>query len=156
SEAVPRQTTEHFIRALENAFGHFGGVPKTLVIDNLKAAVTHADWYDPDLNPKIQAFCQHYGTVLLPTKPRMPRHRGKVERGVGYLQDTGLKGRTFDSLAAQNCFLAEWETGVADTRLHGTTRQQVGKLFAEVEQPALLPLPATRFPFFQEGERIVN
>lgn len=156
SEAVPRQTTEHFIRALENAFWHFGGVPKTLVIDNLKAAVTHADWFDPDLNPKIQAFCQHYGTVLLPTKPRMPRHKGKVERGVGYLQDNGLKGRTFDSLAAQNRFLAEWETGVADTRLHGTTRQQVGKLFTEVEQPILLPLPVTRFPFFQEGERIVN
>ena len=53
SEAVFRQSTDDFIRCLENAFHHFGGVPKTLVIDNLKAAVTKADWFDPDLNPKI-------------------------------------------------------------------------------------------------------
>ena len=70
SEAVRRQTTEDFIRCLENAFRHFGGAPKTLVVDNLKAAVIKADWFDPDLNPKIQAFCEHYGTVILPTKPR--------------------------------------------------------------------------------------
>jgi transposase len=102
SEAVFRQTTDNFLRCLENAFQHFGGVPKTLVIDNLKAAVTKADWFDPDLNPKILAFCEHYGTVVLPTKVRTPRHKGKIERGVGYAQDNALKGRTFDSLAAQN------------------------------------------------------
>ncbi len=71
---------------LENAFWHFGGVPKTVVVDNLKAAVLRPDWFDPDLNPKLQSFAQHYGTVILPTKPRMPRHKGKVERGVGYVQ----------------------------------------------------------------------
>ena len=81
SEVVFRQTTENLIRCLENAFWHFGGVPKTLVPDNLKAAVLKADWYDPDLNPKLRSFCEHYGTVLLPTKPRTPRHKGKVERG---------------------------------------------------------------------------
>jgi transposase len=135
---------------------HFGGVPKTLVIDNLRAAVTKADWFEPELNPKLQAFAAHYGTVILPTKPYTPRHKGKVERGVDYVQDNGLKGRTFDSLAAQNRFLTEWEAAIADTRIHGTTRRQVGKVFAEVERPALLPLPAARFPFFQEAERIVN
>ena len=57
SEVVYRQTTENFIRCLENAFHHFGGVPQTVVIDNLKAAVTRADWFDPELNPKIQSFC---------------------------------------------------------------------------------------------------
>ena len=78
SEAVYRQTTEEFIRCIENAFAHFGGVPKTLVIDNLKAAVTQADWFDPEINPKVQAFCEHYGTVILPTKPYTPRHKGYV------------------------------------------------------------------------------
>ena len=57
-------------------------MPQTLVIDNLKAAVTRADWFDPQLNPKIQSFCLHYGTVMLPTKPRTPRHKGKTERGI--------------------------------------------------------------------------
>ena len=155
-EAVFRQTTDNFLRCLENAFHHFGGVPKTLVIDNLKAAVTKADWFDPDLNPKIPAFCEHYGTVVLPTKVRTPRHKGKIERGVGYAQDNALKGRTFDSLADQNHFLAEWETSVADTRIHGTTRKQVGKVFAEVERATLLPLPIERFACFQEAQRIVN
>jgi len=116
SEAVFRQTTDDFLRCLENAFHHFGGVPKTLVIDNLKAAVTKADWFDPDLNPKIVAFCEHYGTVVLPTKVRTPRHKGKVERGVAYAQDNALKGRTFDSLSEQNRFLAEWETTVHDAQ----------------------------------------
>jgi transposase len=82
SEVTYRQTTDDFIRALEHAFWHFGGVPQTLVIDNLRAAVAHPDWYDPELVPKLQAFCQHYGTTILPTRPYMPRHKGKVERGV--------------------------------------------------------------------------
>ena len=156
SEAVWRQTTEAFVRCLENAFWSFGGVPETVVLDNLKAAVTTPDWYDPELNPKLQAFAAHYGVALLPTKSYTPRHKGKIERGIGYVQDNGLKGRTFASLAEQNQHLRQWEESVADTRLHGTTRQQVGKVFAEVERPALRPLPAERFPFFHEGRRRVH
>jgi len=156
SEAVLRQTTENFIRCLENAFYHFGGVPQTLVIDNLRAAVKKADWFDPDINAKVQAFADHYGTVILPTRSYTPRHKGKVERGVGYVQDNALKGRTFESLEAQNRFLLEWETRIADTRIHGTTRKQVGKVFDTVERKELLALPKARFPFFHEGERTVH
>lgn len=156
SEAVLRQTADNFIRCLENAFLHFGGVPKTLVPDNLKAAVLRADWYDPDLNPKLQSFCEHYGTVLLPTKPRMPRHKGKVERGVDYVQENALKARSFQTLAEQNEFLLRWETATADTRIHGTTRQQVSKRFEEGERAALGPLPRDRFPHFQESQRLAG
>jgi transposase len=156
SEAVYRQTTEDFIRCIENAFWHFGGVPQVLVIDNLKAAVKQPDWYDPDLNPKIQSFCEHYGVVILPTKPRTPRHKGKIESGVGYVQDNGLKGHRFPNLEAENDHLVHWESTVADTRLHGTIRKQVGKLFQEVERGALKPLPVERFPFFHEGKRTVH
>ena len=59
SEASFRQTTEAFIVALENAFWKLGGIPQTIVIDNLKAAVKHPDWYDPELQPKLRAFCEH-------------------------------------------------------------------------------------------------
>lgn len=156
SEAVYRQTTENFIRCLENAFWYFGGVPKMLVIDNLKAAVTQADWYDPDINWKIRSFCEHYGVAILPTKPGTPRHKGKVERIVGYVQDNALKGRTFASLPEQNRHLLNWETQIADNRIHGTTQKQVKKCFEEVERSALLPLPPDRFPFFEEGKRRVN
>jgi transposase len=156
SEACFRQTAEDFLRVLENAFWHFGGAPRSVVVDNLKAAVLQADWFDPELNPKLQSFAQHYGTVILPTKPRTPRHKGKVERGVGYVQDNGLKGRDFSSLEAENQHLARWEATVADTRIHGTTKRHVGKVFREVEQAALLPLPAQRFPFFHEAQRKVS
>lgn len=156
SEVVFRQTTEQFIRCIENAFRHFGGVPQTLVIDNLKAAVSKADWFDPDLNPKILAFCAHYETTVLPTKPYTPRHKGKVERGVDYVQNNALKGRSFSSLNDQNEHLLRWETTVADTRIHGTTRKQVKKAFEDTERAALLPLPVARFPFFQEAQRKVN
>jgi transposase len=119
TEVVWRQTTECFIRCLENSFRYFGGVPRTLVIDNLRAAVTRADWYDPDINPKVEEFCRHYGTVIMPTRPAMPRHKGKVEAGVKYSQNNAVKGRSFTSLAEQNQFLSDWERTVADTRIHG-------------------------------------
>jgi len=125
-------------------------------IDNLRAAVKKADWYDPELNPKIEAFCRHYGTVMLPTKPYTPRHKGKVERGIGYVRDNALKGRVFVSLAEQNRHLAQWERQVADHRIHGTTRKQVGRLFQERERAELLPLPPLSFPFFHEGTRSVH
>jgi hypothetical protein len=141
---------------LENAFRHFLGVTATLVVDNLKAAVLQPDWFDPDLNPKLRAFCEHYSTALLPTKPAMPRHKGKIEAGVKYAQANALKGRTFGSLAEQNAFLAEWERTVADTRLHGTIRQQVGTYFTQAEQTALRPLPPSLFPCFEEAPRKVH
>ncbi|MGE0536462.1 MAG: IS21 family transposase [Pirellulales bacterium] len=156
SEVTYRQTTDDFLRVLENAFWHFGGVPKVLVIDNLKAAVKQADWYDPELVPKVAAFAAHYGVAILPTKPRTPRHKGKTERGVGYGQENALKGHTFTSLEAQNEHLLHWETSVADTRIHGTTKKQVGQAFREVEQPALQPLPHERFSSFHEAQRVVN
>ena len=156
SEAVYRQTTEEFIRCLENAFTYFGGVPAVLVPDNLKAGVLLPDWFDPELNPKLRSFADHYGVAILPTRPRMARHKGKIESGIGYVKGNGLKGRTFASLEEQNRHLLAWETTVADLRIHGTIRQQVSKLFTEVERPALRPLPAERFPLFEEGQRTVH
>ena len=156
SEVVYRQTTDDFLRCLENAFRQFGGVPRRLIIDNLRAAVKKADWFEPELNPKVRSFGEHYGFVFLPTRPYMPRHKGKVENGVGYAQDNALKGRVFSSLEEQNGFLREWELTVADTRIHGTTRLQVGKHFADAEREALLPLPLEPFPSYREARRIVH
>jgi transposase len=156
SEVVYRQTTDNFIRALENAFWHFGGVPQRLVLDNLRAAVTKADWFDPEINPQVRSFAAYYGVALLPTRPYTPRHKGKVERGIDYVQENALRGRTFATLEEQNRFLLDWEQTVADTRLHGTTRRQVGVYFVAVERAALQPLPAERFPCFREARRVVH
>ena len=156
SEAVYHQSTEAFIGAIENSFRAFGGVPKTLVIDNLKAAVNRADWYDPEIHPKLQSFAAHYGTVFLPTKPYTPEHKGKIEAGIKYVKNNALKAKEFSSLDAQNQHLLEWEERVADTRLHGTTKQQVRHRFETIERPALQSLPVARFPFFHEARRSVN
>src|SRR5512142_2576556 len=124
--------------------------------DNLKAAVKTADWFDPEINPKVRSFGEHYGTVFLPTRPYTPRHKGKGERGVDYVQENALRGRSFPSLEEQNRFLRDWEATTADTRMHGTTRRHVCKHFLEVERAALLPLPADPFPSFREARRAVH
>jgi transposase len=155
SEAVLRQDTETFLRCLENAFRSFGGVPAVLNVDNLKAAVIKADWYDPEINPKLAEFCRHYGVSVMPCRPGTPQHKGKVERGVDYVRNNALKGHRFASLAEENAHLWHWEKHVADTRIHGTTCKQVAACFAE-ERGHLKPLPASLFPCYQEGRRTVG
>src|SRR6201994_4036693 len=155
SEAVSRQDTETFLRCLENGLRSFGGVPLLLNLDNFKAAVLKADWFDPEINPKLADFCRHYGIHVVPCRPGTPQHKGKVERGVAYVRSNALKGRRFKSLSEENLFLSHWESCVADKRIHGTTRKQVAACFEE-ERPHLQPLPASLFPCFQEGRRSVH
>jgi hypothetical protein len=77
SEVVWRQDTESVIRCIENAFRAFGGVTATIVPDNLKAAVIQLDRFDPEINPKLRAFCARHGTATLPTKPGISCRRGQ-------------------------------------------------------------------------------
>jgi len=71
------------------------------------------------------------------------------------VRGNALKAKSFTSLAEQNAHLRDWETHVADIRIHGTIRRQVKTAFAR-EQPALLPLPVERFPCFREARRKVK
>lgn len=156
SEGVLTQSTESFIRCLENAFRYFGGVVERLCVDNLKAAVIKAHWYDPELNPKMLSFAEHYGIAILPTRPYTPEHKGKIENGIKYLKNNALKGRSFEGLNQLNAFLLEWEQNTADKRIHGTTRRQVGSHFEQEEKPRLKALPASLFESFSEGKRRVH
>lgn len=155
SQAVLHQDTESFLRCLENGFRYFGGVTATTNLDNLKAAVLQADWYDPTLNPKMVDFARFYDTAILPCKPRIARHKGKVENSIGYVQKNALAGKCFSSLSELNAHLQWWEKNVADLRIHGTTRKQVQALF-ELEKPSLKALPMGLFPCFQEVPRMVH
>jgi hypothetical protein len=78
----------------------FGGTPLLLNLDNFKAAVRNADWFDPDINPKLADFCRHYGMHVLPCRPGRPEHKGKVERGIAYVGSNALKVS----------FLSRWPT----------------------------------------------
>jgi transposase len=107
SEVVFRQTTEAFVRCLENAFRHFGGVPRRVVLDNLRAAVTRADWFDPELNPKVEAFGRHYGTAFWPTKPYTPRScrsgNGRWPTPGSMGRSVGRSGRTSSRSRSRRC-----------------------------------------------------
>ncbi len=154
-EAILRQDRETLLRVLENAIRFFGGVPLMLNLDNMNAAVLKADWYDPELNPKLADFCRHYGMHVVPCRPRTPQYKGKVERGVGYVRNNAIKARRFKFLSEQNLHLQQWETQVADKRIQGATCKQVAACF-ELERPHLQPLPASLFPCYHEAQRTVH
>ncbi len=155
-EPMWRQDKVSFIRAHENAFLDWAGVPRVVRLDNLKAGVARACLYDPDINELYAAFARHWDFVPLPCRPRHPQEQGVVERGGGYLKDNALKGRRFNSLEELDGFLKRWNRTVARVRIHGTTRKQVYARFLEVEKPALRPLPAERFSLFEVGTRTVH
>jgi transposase len=155
-EAVWDQKLETFLRLHERAFRDLAGVPLVIRHDNLKAAVVRACFFDPDSHEVYLAFARHWGFTPLPTQPRTPQENGKQERSGGYVKGNALKGRTFDSLDAQNAFLRHWNRTIARLRIHGTTRRQVWTHFVEVEQSALQPLATAAFPFFTAGERTVH
>jgi len=155
-EPVWRQDRTSFLRAHEHAFLDFGGVPRTVRLDNLKAGVMRACLYDPDISEVYAAFGRHWGFVPLPSRPRHPQEQGVTERGGGYLKDNALKGRSFDGVEELAAFLKHWNRTVARVRIHGTTRKQVYAHFLEVEKPALKPLPIERFGLFQVGTRTVH
>lgn len=154
-EAVWHQDVETFIRCHEHAFQALGGVPETILLDNLKSGVLKANLYEPELNPVYRQFAQHYGFLPLPCLPGKPEHKGKVEAGVKYTQDNALKGLRFKSLEDQNAHLKNWNRTWARTRIHGTTKQQVWAMFCK-ERPFLKALPERIFEYFKIGERTVH
>ena len=155
-EPLWRQDHASYIRAHENAFLDFSGVPRVVRLDNLKAGVVRACLYDPDISELYAAFAEHWGFVPLPSRPHHPQEQGINERGNSYLKDNALKGRRFDSLEDLNGFLKRWNRTIARVRIHGTTRKQVYTHFLEVEKPALKSLPEERFSLFEVGTRIVH
>ena len=155
-EPMWRQDKVSYIRAHENAFLDFGGVPRVVRLDNLKAGVARACLYDPDISELYAAFAKHWGFVPLPSRPRHPQEQGVAERGGGYVKDNALKGRRFDSLEELDTFLKHWNRTIARVRIHGTTRKQVYTHFLEVEKPALKPVPEERFSLFEVGTRTVH
>lgn len=139
----------------ETAFRRLGGVPKLIVLDNLREGVLSPDIYDPQINPLFGDLLKHYGAVAMPCRVRDPDRKGKVESGVGHAQATPLKGQRFENLLEAQAYLDKWEERWADTRIHGTTKRQVAAMFAE-EKPTLQPLPVEPFRYYQYGERTVH
>jgi transposase len=145
AELVFDQKVPTWIALHRRAFEFFGGVPRRIIPDNLKAAVLEALVYDPVLGEAYRQMGLHYGFLISPTTPGVPRHKGKVESGVHYVQRNFMAGQQFADIHCANRRLQTWVMEVAGVREHGTTHQPPLLLFRETEQAALLPLPDEPF-----------
>ncbi len=145
AELVFDQKIATWIGLHRRAFEFFGGVVRRVVPDNLKAAVLEALVYDPVLGEAYRQMALYYGFLISPTRPATPRHKGKVENGVHYVQRNFMAGQEFADIHFANHHLLQWVLEVAGGRQHGTTHQPPLGLFRAVEQAALLPLPAEPF-----------
>ena len=151
---VWRSSQQVWAELHERAFRHFGGCPQYVVLDNLKEGVITPDLYEPELNKVYAATLAHYGVVADPARVRDPNRKGTVEHAIGHTQATALKGRRFESIEAQNEFLAHWEKTWAAQRIHGTERRQVQAMLEE-ERVHLKALPFLGMQYFEEVQRTV-
>jgi transposase len=136
------------------AFEFFGGVPQSILLDNLKAGVVKPDLYDPTLNRHYQECERHYGFAADPAKVRSPQHKGRVERCVPVVRGHLLAGRQFVSINEANERALIWCREEIGTQIHGTTKERPIEIFERVDKGNLLPLPAERFEVahWQQGK----
>lgn len=149
AELVFDQKVKTWIALHRRAFQFFGGVPKRVIPDNLKAAVVQALVHDPVLGEAYRRMALYYGFLISPTIPRTPRHKGKVENGVHYVQRNFMAGQEFVDIQVANGHLRDWVMNTAGVRKHGTTGEAPLALFNEFEKACLLPLPAEPFQLLE-------
>ena len=148
ADLVFDQTIETWLRLHVKAFEFFGGVPKVMVPDNLKAAVVRAAFGvddDAAINRTYRELARHYGFQIDPTPPRSPEKKGKVEAGVRYVKGNFLKTWESVDIDEDRRQLARWVREIAGRRRHGTPGRRPLELFEEQEREALLPLPSARW-----------
>ena len=132
---------EQFLACHQNAFLRFGGVPKRIMVDNLKSAVlSHPAGQPAIYHPRYLDFAAHYGFEIRACRPRRANEKGRVENAVGYVKKNFLAGFELSSLAAVQTAGQSWTDEVANRRVHATTRRQPAEMFAEEH---LQPLPVS-------------
>lgn len=142
------QKIETWLDLHVRAFEHFGGVPRTVVPDNLKSAVIRASFGiddKPILNRSYRELARHYQFQIDPTPPRSPEKKGKVESNVKYVRRNFLDTWDTVDIDADRQQLQRWVEEIAGQRVHGTTRRRPRDLFTEVEAQVLRALPALRW-----------
>jgi hypothetical protein len=139
------QTVKDLIAGLEDAWEFFGGVTARVVLDNLKAAITKADRYDPVFSRTFAEYAQWRGFVIDAALRRHATGKPHVERNVQYLRESFFRGETFLDLAHVQREAVRWCRETAGQRLHGTTRRRPFAVFEDEEKPKLGPLERPRF-----------
>ena len=144
-ECTVSQTMEHFLACHQHAFEFFGGIPKTVMVDNLKSAVlTRVLGEAPVFNPKYRDFATHYGFTIAPCNVGKGHEKGRVENAVGYVKKNFLAGLELPDFSALNPAARQWLDTVANVRVHSETREQPVQAWPK-ERPSLRPLPPHPF-----------
>lgn len=107
------QKRDDLIRSMENAFRYFGGVTPYVTVDNQRAAVDKAHWYDPEVNPGFMDFANHWGFAVIPARPYRPRDKAGNESNIGVVQRQfyqEVRDRKFYSLGELNTCFREYLT----------------------------------------------
>ena len=113
AKATWTQALPDWIDAHVRAFEAIGGVAELVVPDNAKTAIVKASFYDPQVNRTYAEMAAHYGTAILPARPRKPRDKAKVEQAVLIVERWllgRLRRRIFTSLADVDAALGELMT----------------------------------------------
>jgi transposase len=140
------QRKAEFYRAIVNALKFFGGSPRRIIFDNLKAAVLNGSGRSACLHPEFLALCGHFCLEPIACARRDPESKGTVEAGVRYVKRNALAGREDELVTWDDYrrFAVTWRDEVANVRLHQTTRQRPVDRFAQ-ESGVLRPLPGFAF-----------
>ena len=148
------QTVETWIDCHRRAFEFFGGVPRTINIDNLLSGVVKADIYDPTINRSYADCERHYGFIVDPAKVRTPQHKGRVERSISLPRQQILAGRTFASIEEANHYALQWCRHQIGEEMTRTTGHKPYELFINEEKSQLIPLSQTPFycPTWQQAK----
>lgn len=147
AEATRTQTLADFTSSNVRAFVYFGGVTNAIVPDQLKSAVTIASRYEPGISRTFAELGRHYGTTILPARPRSPRDKAKVEVAVQIAQRwilARMRNEKFTSLGELNERIAELcaELNRRVMRHYKASRLE---LFERLDKPALRALPEEPF-----------
>src|ERR1700726_2811832 len=159
AEASWTQALGDWIGAHTRAFEAIGGVPNLLVPDNTKVAVIKACLYEPQVNRTYAEMAAHYGTAVLPARPRRPRDKAKVEVAVLIIERwilARLRHQRFYSLTELNAAIGDLLKRLNEERpIHrlGRTRRQ---LLEELDRPALKSLPIEPYVFAEWRVRRVG
>ncbi len=156
---VARQTMRVLMQGLEQAFHAFGGVPRELLFDQLKAVILEDQRPAGGRvleNPEFLRFAAHWGFRIQSCRPYRAQTKGKVERPVRYVRQSFVYGRAFAGDADLNAQALAWLAHTANVRLHRTTRERPVDRFARDERAALRPLAARPYqPLVLPPERPV-
>ena len=152
------QKLEDVIEGLDDAWRYFGGIPRRLIVDNMKTAVAKADRYLPTFNRIFEEYARHCGFVVDAAVARHPTGKPHVERNIQYVRGNFFKGEDWSRAdrdqIQQRAII--WCTETAGMRTHGTTGKKPLAVFRKTEQPALLAVPVERFDVPQWGDHKVH